>query len=63
MPGELMNSIVAIHADPQTTRGKVAAAGIPKFGSLENLLNAYSTIYGFLDGNDKDMEALRRYWG
>lgn len=61
--GELMNRIVAIDADPQTTRSKVAAAGIPKFGSLENLLNAYSTIHSFLDGNYKDMEALRRYWG
>ena len=61
--GELMNRIVAIDADPLTTRSKVAAAGIPKFGSLENLLNAYSTIHSFLDGNYKDMEALRRYWG
>ncbi|HVB81065.1 MAG TPA: DUF262 domain-containing HNH endonuclease family protein [Candidatus Binataceae bacterium] len=61
--GELMNRIVAIDADPQTTRSKVAAAGIPKFGSLENLLNAYNTIHSFLDGNYKDMEALRRYWG
>ena len=61
--GELMNRIVAIDADPQTTRSKVAAAGIPKFGSLENLLNAYGTIHGFLDANYKDMEALRKYWG
>ncbi len=61
--GELMNRIVAIDADPETTRSKVAAAGIPKFGSLENLLGAYSTIHSFLDSNYKDMEALRRYWG
>lgn len=61
--GELMNRIVAIDGDPETTRSKVAAAGIPKFGSLENLLGAYSTIHSFLDGNYKDMEALRRYWG
>jgi len=61
--GELMNRIVAIDADPQTTKSKVAAAGIPKFGSLENLLNAYATIHGFLDANYKDTEALRKYWG
>lgn len=61
--GELMNRIVAIDADPQTTKSKVAAAGIPKFGSLENLLNAYGTIHEFLDANYKDMEALRKYWG
>lgn len=61
--GELMNRIVAIDADPQTTKSKVAAAGIPKFGSLENLLNAYGTIHEFLDANYKDMDALRKYWG
>ena len=52
-----------LDADPQTTKSKVAAAGIPKFGSLENLLNAYGTIHGFLDANYKDMDALRKYWG
>jgi len=61
--GDLMKCIVAINADPATTRSKVAAAGIPKFGSLENLLNAYNTIYRYLEGNYKDLYALRRYWG
>lgn len=61
--GDLMNHIVAIDADAQTTRSKIAAAGIPTFGSLENLLNAYSTIHSFLDGSYKDMDALRKYWG
>jgi hypothetical protein len=61
--GELMNQIVAIDSDPQTTKAKVAAAGIPKFGSLDNLLNAYGTIHSFLDANYKDTEALRKYWG
>jgi hypothetical protein len=61
--GELMNRIVAIDADPQTTRAKITAAGIPKFGSLENLLAAYTTIHAFMDANYKDLDALRRYWG
>ncbi len=61
--GELMNRIVAIDADPQTTRAKIAAAGIPKFGSLENLLTAYATVHAFLDANYKDLDALRKYWG
>ena len=42
--GELMKRIVAIDADPETTKSKVVAAGVPKFGSLENLLNAYAAI-------------------
>jgi Protein of unknown function DUF262 len=61
--GELMNRIVAIDADPQMTRAKVTAAGIPKFGSLENLLNAYGTIHSYFDANYKDTAALRQYWG
>jgi hypothetical protein len=32
--GELMAKIVAMDADPQTTRGGIQAAGIPCFGSL-----------------------------
>jgi uncharacterized protein with ParB-like and HNH nuclease domain len=61
--GELMNRILAIDADPQTTKAKIAASGIPKFGSLENLLGAYTTIHSFLDANYKDLDALRKYWG
>lgn len=61
--GELMNRIVAIDADPQTTKAKVAAAGIPKFGSLDKLLGAYATIHAFFDSNYKDIDALRKYWG
>ncbi len=61
--GDLMNRIVAIDADPQTTKAKIAAAGIPKFGSLENLLTASATIHSFLDSNYKDLDALRKYWG
>lgn len=61
--GELMDRIVAIDADPQTTNARIAAAGIPKFGSLEKLLAAYATIHAFLDANYKDLDALRKYWG
>jgi hypothetical protein len=61
--GELMNGIVAADADPQTTKAKVAAAGIPKFGSLDKLLGAYATIHAFFDANYKDLDALRKYWG
>jgi hypothetical protein len=61
--GELMNQIVAIDADPQTTKAKVTAVGIPKFGSLDKLLGAYATIHAFFDSNYKDLDALRKYWG
>jgi uncharacterized protein DUF262 len=44
-------------------KAKVAAAGIPKFGSLDKLLGAYATIHEFFDANYKDLNALRKYWG
>jgi hypothetical protein len=61
--GDLINGIVAIDADPPTTRAKIAAMGIPKFGSLENLLSAYSEIHRYLDDNYDDAAKLRKYWG
>ena len=56
--GELIDRIVEIDADPDTTRAKIIAAGIPHFGSLENLLNVHSTIHAYLDNNYKDIGTL-----
>lgn len=61
--GELMNQIVAVDSDAETTKAKIAAAGIPKFGSLDKLLGAYATIQTFFDANYKNLDALRKYWG
>jgi hypothetical protein len=61
--GELMNHVVAVDSDPQTTRAKIAGAGIPKFGSLENLLNAYSTVHRSINDNYDNITKLRQYWG
>ncbi len=61
--GDLMNGIVAADADPQMTKAKIAATGVPKFGSLDKLLGAYTTIHAFFDVNYKDLDALRKYWG
>jgi len=58
-----MTRIVDIDADPETTRTKVAAAGIPIFGSVEKLLNAYTVIHGYLDGTYRTISELRKYWG
>jgi hypothetical protein len=61
--GELMKHVVAIDSDPQTTRAKIAAAGIPEFGSLDNLLNAYSTVHRSINDNYDNATKLRQYWG
>lgn len=61
--GEVMAKLVELDADPQTVRAGIQAAGIPSFGSLENLVGAYSTIYRYLKDNYDDVAKLKKYWG
>jgi len=61
--GEFMAKIVAMDADPQSTRAGIQAAGIASFGSLENITNAYGTLYRHLKDNYDDLAELRKYWG
>lgn len=61
--GELMARIVAIDSDPQTTRAGIQSSGTPCFGSLENIINAYGTLYRYLKNNFDDLAELRNYWG
>jgi hypothetical protein len=61
--GEVMAKLVELDADPQAVRAGIQAAGIASFGSLENLVNAYSTLYRYLKDNYDDAPKLRRYWG
>lgn len=60
---ELMAKIVEINSDPVTTRNAIQASGIPSFGSLENLLNSYDTVYRYLKDNYPDKGSLKKYWG
>ena len=61
--GEVMQRIVALSTDPEATRAGIQAAGIKSFGSLENLVNAYGTIWNYLKDNYQDLKALKKYWG
>lgn len=61
--GEVMTKLVELDADPEAVRTGIQAAGIPSFGSLENLVNAYGTIYRYLKDNYDDAAKLKKYWG
>lgn len=61
--GEVMAKLVEIDADPQAVRAGIQAAGISSFGSLENLVNAHSTLYRYLKDNYDDVLKLKKYWG
>jgi hypothetical protein len=60
--GELVDVLAATDGGPESARAAVAAANIPTFGSLENLLGAYTTISRYLDENYEQPQELRKYW-
>lgn len=61
--GEVMAKLVEMDTEPQIVRAGIKAAGIASFGSLENLVNAYSTLYGYLKDNYEGIPKLKKYWG
>ena len=61
--GEVMVKLVELDAEPQAVRAGIQAAGITSFGSLENLVNAFSTLYRYLKDNYDDTAKLKKYWG
>lgn len=59
---ELMQKLVEVNSDPSKTRNLIQASGIPSFGSLENLLSAYNTVYQYLKDNYPSKSDLKKYW-
>lgn len=60
---ELMQCLVAQDDEPAKVRYAVQQSGIAQFGSLENLLNAYATVYRYLLDNYEDQGSLKKLWG
>lgn len=60
---EVVAKIVSLDADPRTTRTSIQASGITTYGSLENLVNAYGTVFRYLQDNYAEKRALEKYWG
>jgi hypothetical protein len=60
---ELMQCLVAQDDEPAKVRHAVQQAGIAQFGSLDNLLNAYATVYRYLLDNYEDQTSLKKLWG
>ncbi len=61
--GEVITELVALDDGPLAVRAGIQAAGIASFGSLENLINAYGTLYRYLEDNYDDVAKLKKYWG
>lgn len=60
---EVMSKLVELDTDPLSVRAGIQASGITSFGSLENLVNAYATIYRYMKDNYNDVGMLKKYWG
>lgn len=61
--GEVITKLVELDTDPQSVRTAIQSEGIAGFGSLDNLVNAYGTLYRYLKDNYDDSSKLKRYWG
>jgi hypothetical protein len=61
--GEVITKLVELDADPQAVRAGIQSSGIASFGSLENLVNAYGTLYRYLKDNYDTPAKLKKYWG
>ena len=59
---EVMAKVVEVNGDPVAVRSSVQASGITSFGSMENLINAYSTLNRYLKDNYDDAAKLKKYW-
>lgn len=61
--GEVMTKLVELDAEPLEVRARIQAAGMASFGSLDNLVNAYGTLYRYLGDNYDETSKLKKYWG
>lgn len=61
--GDVIAKLVELDSNPQAVRAAIQAMGIPSFGSLENLVNAYGTIYRYINDNYDNTLKLKKYWG
>lgn len=60
---ELFTKIVEMNTDPDTTRNAIRKSQIKTFGSIENLLDAYDTIYRYLNDNYPQQADLKKFLG
>ena len=60
---EVVHAIIKSKNQPETIKALLNAAGVSQFGALENIINAYTTIYQYLKFNYQETGTLKKYWG
>lgn len=61
--GEVLGKLLELEANPDTIGARLLASGVPVFGSLQNLANAYVTISRYLRANYESSSDISKYWG
>jgi hypothetical protein len=59
----IISKIVETAGDPSETTAAINAMGVKDYGSLTNIVNAYTAIYVYLQNNYKTEQELKQYWG
>lgn len=59
---EIIQCIIKVNGDPLTTRNAIKASGISTYGALKNIVDAYETVYNYLNDNFNDLDKLLKFW-
>ncbi|MCK9335174.1 MAG: DUF262 domain-containing HNH endonuclease family protein [Candidatus Cloacimonetes bacterium] len=59
---EIIQCIIKKNKDSLTTEKAIKASGINTFGALKNIVNAYGTVYDYLNDNFPETDKLLKFW-
>lgn len=60
---EVINAILKSGNNPENIKVLLNQAGVSQFGALENIINAYGTIYQYFKFTYQETGTLKKYWG
>ncbi len=59
---EIIQCIIKENSNSLTTEKAIKASGINTFGALKNIVNAYGTVYDYLNDNFPETDKLLKFW-
>lgn len=59
---EIIQCIIKENKDSLTTEKAIKASGINTYGALKNIVNAYGTVYDYLNDNFPETDKLLKFW-
>ena len=59
---EIIQCIIKVNSDSLTTTKAIKASGVNTYGALKNIVNAYGTVYDYLNDNFAKTDELLKFW-